>query len=129
MLATVTSADPWLCTADQSMGFAFRNGSWVPATFAVEDGQFILRKLTKDEFYYRSNNQYRLFQPGIEMLGMPCGGDSIAENYFCGDVNRQVKFSTQSGRFPITFMNGYWGNVTAETPENPQITIGRCSKI
>ena len=129
MLATVASADPWLCTTTQSTGFVFRNGGWAPATFAIEDGRYILRKLTKYDFYFRGQNQYGLFKLGTDMLGMPCGGAPISENVFCGDVTRHFKFSTQSGRFLMTFMSGYWDSVTDETPEIPQISIGRCSKI
>ena len=129
MMTTVANADPWVCHIDQSTGFVFKNGHWQTATFVFEDGKYILRKLNKDDFYYRGENKYGLFGLGTDLLGMPCSEASNTEVFFCGDATRQFNFSTQSGKFLMTFLSGYWESETDDEPDSPQIAIGRCSTI
>jgi hypothetical protein len=129
MLATVASADPWLCITEQSTGFVFKNGKWEHGRFTVEDRKYILRKLTKSDFYYRGDNKYGLFLLGTDLVGTPCGDPSISGNIFCEDFFGQFRFSTKSGRFLMTYMNGYWDSIADDESHTPLISIGRCSKI
>jgi hypothetical protein len=129
MLATVASADPWLCITEQTTGFVFKNGNWEPGRFTVEDRKYILRKLTEADFYYRGDNRYGLFLLGTDLVGTPCGDPSISGNIFCEDHAGQFKFSTKSGRFLMTYMSGYWDSTADDKSHTPLISIGRCSKI
>lgn len=129
VFATVASADPWLCITEQSTGFVFKNGKWEQGRFTVEDRKYILRKLTKSDFYYRGNNKYGLFLVGADLAGTPCGDPSISGSIFCADFSGQFKFSTKSGRFLMTYTGGYWDSSVDKESHTPLISIGRCSKI
>jgi hypothetical protein len=129
MLATVASADPWLCTTEQTTGFVFKNDNWEPGRFTVEDRKYILRKLTEADFYYRGDNKYGLFLLGMDLVGTPCTNPSLSGNIFCEDFVGQFKFSTKSGRFLMTYMSGYWDSKSDAESHTPLISIGRCSKI
>jgi len=129
MLATAASADPWLCTTEQTTGFIFKNGNWESGRFTVEDRKYILRKLTEGDFYYRGENRYGLFLLGTDLVGSPCSDSSISGNIFCEDYVGQFKFSAKSGRFLMTYMSGYWDSIDDDKSHTPLISIGRCSKI
>jgi hypothetical protein len=129
VLATAASADPWLCITEQTTGFVFKNGNWEPGRFTVEDSQYILRKLTESDFYYRGENRYGLFLLETDLVGTPCGPPSISGNIFCEDNLRQFKFSTKSGRFLMTHTSGYWESLADDESHTPLISLGRCSTI
>lgn len=129
MLATAANADPWLCIAQQSTGFVFKNGSWETARFTVEDSKYILRKLTQSDFYYRGENRHGLFLLETDLVGTPCGPRSISGNIICEDNLRQFKFSTKSGRFLMTLTSGYWESPADDESRTPLISLGRCSTI
>ncbi len=129
MLATAASADPWLCTTEQTTGFVFKKDNWEPGRFTVEDRKYILRRLTEGDFYYRGENRYGLFLLGTDLVGTPCSEPSISGNIFCEDYVGQFKFSTRSGRFLMTYMSGYWDSIADDKSHTPLISIGRCAKI
>ena len=125
MLATVASADPWLCIEEAASGFLFKNGKWTQGPFHIDGKKFILRKPNIDDLDY-GKSQY-----GVYALGSPASSYQCAEaNQFgefrCHSLLGEFKFAVRSGRYLRTYTAGYWdGEDVAKN--TPIIARGRCS--
>jgi len=129
LLATIASADPWLCAKEDATGFLFSNGQWERSRFNVEDEKYILRKLKQGEYFFGARNYtYGLFVLGNETSGLPCDNVSRPGLLICVDADSEFKFSTKSGRFLMMHTGDYLDGED-DAGSAAFFSRGRCSKL
>jgi len=132
IFAATVNADQWLCVADKSTGFQFKDGKWGQVRFKIDESKFILRKFREDEDGFGKSGPYGVMQLGSDYPLYKCSeltdwGDGM-RFFYCDSVNGDFRFSTVSGRFIRSYMGGYWDGKDNNN-DTPLIEIGRCSKI
>ena len=128
--ATVASAESWLCVADKTTGFAFKNGKWISGDFNISDAKHIIRPLKEGDFGYGQENfTYGVFQPGKPANIQWCRKADDKELYLRCRGFGELHYSNKTGRYLKTYPFGYVKGDDIGSADTPHIEIGRCSEI
>ena len=83
---------------------------------------------TDEPVDYLLNSTHVVLQHGVD--GFPlyhCRYVPITGSFKCNGIKGKFLFSTKSGRFTMTYLNGYWRG--KDNDQTSVMYIGRCSKI
>lgn len=130
IFAAAANADPYLCVAEESTGFAYENEKWGRTYFDVSETKYIVRKIKKDEGFYSDSNPYGVFELGSNFPDHRCFDPSGFEDkaIICRAGIGQFFFIPETGRYLRTYTAGYWDGKD-DNDNTPLIERGRCSKI
>jgi hypothetical protein len=121
----------FLCTAESSTGFAFKDGAWRETAFAAE--QFLVKPTTAEQIKnenWNSTDLFALYKLGESDFAFPCGAwifDNEPLQINCTGFYA-FKFNLRPGRFVAAYMNGYIDGIDGPGA-TPVIMIGKCVSL
>ena len=133
MLPGVSIADQWLCVADQSNGFNYRESSdkWEQTKFTVDDDKYIVSQSKFEIYKYDvtrlgKKNSSAYCEKGFNTKGdLYCELKVKADMEMNGLMYRVFNMNHIKGRFVMSENFGYFSGFKV----SPSITIGKCSKF
>lgn len=131
MSAAIAAADEqsYLCVAEQSTGFSFKNGSWQSTGFKADD-KYVIKPVSAE---------FTKTMPNAKWIVVPLG--DVAPMSVCGEFNEngwlqscggfvQFSFNRKTLKFLSAYMIGYvYTEDGKENANTPSLTIGKCSPL
>lgn len=129
-LTTTANAESWLCVADQTTGFAFKDGKWISGEFDTSEAKHIIRPLQEGDFGYGQQD----FTHGVFVPEKPgniqwCRKADGEEFYLRCRGFGELHYSNKTGRYLKTYPFGYVKGDDIGGADTPHIEIGRCSEL
>ena len=125
----VVGADAYVCTADRSTGFIFKDSEWQAVNFDVSQNRYLVRKATEDDTHSTSPWIYGEF--GQPILGGQCDEPFVTGLMSCRSAGQDFRMNTKTMRYQLYYWIGYViSNESGIHPsDTPYIEIGRCSPL
>ena len=125
----VYAADAYICAADQSTGFIFKDGEWRAVNFDVSRNRYLVRKATEADSHSTSPWLYGEF--GQQILGGQCDEPFPTGLLNCRSAGQDFRMNTKTMRYQLYHWIGYViSNESGIHPsDTPYIEIGRCSPL
>jgi len=125
----VGAADAYICTADGSTGFVFRNSEWQTVSFEVSQNRYLVRKATENDDHSTSPWLYGEF--GQSILGGQCDEPFSTGLMNCRSAGQDFRMNTKTMRYQLYPWIGYVisNESGIHSSDTPYIEIGRCSPL
>jgi len=123
------AADFYICTADKSTGFIYKDNEWQAANFDVNQNRYLVRKATEDDLH--SNVPWLYGEIGQPVLAGECDEPFVTGLLNCRSAGQDFRMNTKTMRSQLYYWIGYVAsNDTGVRPiDTPFIEIGRCSPL
>lgn len=112
----------WLCTADASTGFSYKNGQWRQTNFIVKDRGYIVAK-------HKRSGIYQVTETGSK-YGVTCESRKPSEQGWlvCKNIST-FHINVEHLRYVHTYTSGYAHGCNKKECDTPYIEIGKCSLL
>lgn len=125
----VRAADAYICTADSSTGFVFKNSDWQSVNFGVSKNRYLVRKATADDAHSTSPWLYGEF--GQPILGGQCDEPFATGLMNCRSAGQDFRMNIKTMRYQLYYWIGYVisNESGIHSSDTPYLEIGRCSPL
>ena len=124
--AALAAPGSYLCIADRTTGFTFKDGSWKPGNF--NPGMKVLLKQQNDSEW----RMIILGQAGSNLCTIQTDVTSKHEEIVCISslyTSVTLKMDKMTLRFLFSSLAGYYDGKDNDNSDTPLISMGRCSPL
>ena len=125
----VSAADSYICAADRSTGFIYKDNEWQAVNFDVSQNRYLVRKATEDDSHSSSPWLYGEF--GQSILGGQCDEPFSTGLMICRSAGQDFRVNISKMRYQLYYWVGYIisNDTSSHRSDTPYIEIGRCSPL
>ena len=129
LAGSVSAADSYVCAADKSTGFIYKDNEWQTVNFDVSQNRYLVRKATDGDSHSTSPWLYGEF--GQSILGGQCDEPLTTGLMNCRSAGQDFRMNIKSMRYQLYYWVGYVisHDTRIHRTNTPYIEIGRCSPL